>query len=120
MNTRRTVVAGDQGGCRRKASRRTGEVMRRLGGCVLAACAVAGLLTAHTTPAVAASSRRSTTLSVITCTKNTTWLTIAGEPRQVHWQTPLGTPPAGGWPTAFLFQGSLFSGELDWVGYPGM
>ena len=35
--------------------------------------------------------------------------------REVHYQVPNGAPPAEGWPTVFLFQGSLFTAELFWV-----
>ncbi len=38
------------------------------------------------------------------------------ELREVHYQLPQGEAPPGGWPAAILFQGSLFSGELAWVG----
>jgi len=71
-------------------------------------------------PASAATSRCTTTFAVITCEKNTTWVLAAGELRQVHWQTPIGTAPAGGWPTVMMFQGSLFSGELNWSAWPGL
>ncbi len=35
--------------------------------------------------------------------------------RVVHVGLPKGTPPARGWPTVFLFQGSLFSARLSWT-----
>jgi pimeloyl-ACP methyl ester carboxylesterase len=35
--------------------------------------------------------------------------------RVVHVGLPNGTPPARGWPTVFLFQGSLFSARLSWT-----
>lgn len=45
---------------------------------------------------------------------------LAGlEPREVHWQVPLGTPPEGGWPPVLLFQGSLFTSEINWFAFEG-
>ncbi len=37
-------------------------------------------------------------------------------PRDVHFQTPLGEPPAAGWPVAIIFQGSIATASLNWVG----
>ncbi len=45
------------------------------------------------------------TVHDIDCSHETA--TIAG--RTVLWQTPLGVPPASGWPTVFIYQGSLLS-----------
>lgn len=45
-----------------------------------------------------------------TCTHNTRynyyWCNGVYVGRKVRWQVPEGTPPAGGWPVAFLFQGT--------------
>ncbi len=39
--------------------------------------------------------------------------------RVVHVGVPRGVAPASGWPTVFLFQGSLFSAQLTWSARPG-
>lgn len=45
----------------------------------------------------------------------TVWTGLASlTPRVVHWQVPVGEAPASGWPTAILFQGSLYSAETFW------
>lgn len=38
--------------------------------------------------------------------------------RVVHVGVPRGAPPADGWPTAFLFQGSLYSAQRSWSALP--
>lgn len=58
-------------------------------------------------------------LGTLTCDHHTTtlWSGLGGyEPREVHWQLPLGDAPPAGWPVAILFQGSVFSAELAWIG----
>ncbi len=53
----------------------------------------------------------------IACPKETLELEIAPLiTREVHWQVPNGAPPASGWPIAIMFQGSLFTSELTWLG----
>jgi dienelactone hydrolase len=45
----------------------------------------------------------------------TVWTGLANlTPRVVYWQVPVGEAPASGWPTAILFQGSLYSAESFW------
>ncbi|MEQ1568235.1 MAG: PHB depolymerase family esterase [Myxococcota bacterium] len=46
----------------------------------------------------------------LSCEHETT--TLAG--RDLHWQIPEGTPPSSGWPTAWLFQGSLVPAGTFW------
>ncbi|HRE17248.1 MAG TPA: hypothetical protein PLW86_09335 [Rhodocyclaceae bacterium] len=47
------------------------------------------------------------------CTHNTRynqyWCNGVPVARKVRWQVPEGTPPAGGWPVAFLYQGTNFN-----------
>ena len=55
----------------------------------------------------------------ITCRRQTIELFsgIGGlERRTVHYQLPLGDPPDGGWPVVFMFQGSFFPADLNWIG----
>lgn len=55
---------------------------------------------------------------IITCPKETVGLQLSPlVTRQVHFQVPLGAPPPSGWPVAFMFQGSLFTGRLNWLGH---
>ncbi|AKT41919.1 extracellular medium-chain-length polyhydroxyalkanoate depolymerase [Chondromyces crocatus] len=64
--------------------------------------------------AALSASRCSATSLKVSCPRKT--LVVNSAPliyRKVHYQTPLGTPPPGGWPVAFMFQGSLFSSELS-------
>ncbi|MCA9717109.1 MAG: hypothetical protein KC468_20715 [Myxococcales bacterium] len=57
------------------------------------------------------------TPTAIICPKETVELEVGLLiTRDVHWQVPSGEPPPGGWPIAFMFQGSLFTSELNWVG----
>lgn len=83
----------------------------------LVIAAVAAVAPLSAAPAGAAPSRCTTSgvfVTSVTCAKQTTVVTNLGVGRDVHWQVPLGTPPAGGWPTVFMFQGSLFTAELNW------
>ncbi|MEM7606147.1 MAG: hypothetical protein AAF411_12400 [Myxococcota bacterium] len=36
--------------------------------------------------------------------------------RDVHYQVPLGEAPPEGWPVVLIFQGSLFTAGLNWIG----
>jgi poly(3-hydroxyoctanoate) depolymerase len=88
---------------------------RRAGLIAVLFALVTGLAAVATSaPAGAAASRCSTSGSWVTCERRTTTIWVGIEPRQVHHQTPLGTPPPGGWPTVIMFQGSLFTAELNW------
>lgn len=41
-------------------------------------------------------------------------LTVDVVTRNVYYQTPLGQPPAAGWPTALIYQGSLYGPSVTW------
>jgi|GEM_PF-543982 len=65
-------------------------------------------------------SRCKSTETTITCQHNTASFQVGKIiklPRRVYWQNPVGTPPSGGWPVAIMFQGSLFSSRLNWLGF---
>jgi pimeloyl-ACP methyl ester carboxylesterase len=60
-------------------------------------------------------SRCVVTPGAIYCDHRVTTFTVGGDARDVYWETPSTPPPPGGYPTALIYQGSLFGPEITWA-----